>query len=124
MSYQKGEFAFFQGSDSGLSQVMQVGDKIAGYQVRDITRNEIEVESAVSGKRLELTIGDGLRQENNQWVFSKEGELPAGSAPVSTGSSSSSSTESSSSTSAPPSSTAGQNDVLKRLMQLREKENQ
>jgi hypothetical protein len=69
MGYEKGEFAFFQGSSDELSQVLQAGDKIAGYTVTDITGNEVGLKSADSGDRLELTIGDGLQQEKDEWVY-------------------------------------------------------
>jgi hypothetical protein len=126
MSYEKGEFAFFQGTSAELSQVLQVGDKIAGYSVANITGNSVELKSSDSGEGLELSIGNGFRQSNDKWQFCSDGTLQETTskrtsrqfvlmftqhgtpAPELTG--------------APP--TLEQNDVLKRLMQQREKENQ
>ena len=124
MSYEKGMFAFFNGNNADLKKAMQAGEKIADYTVTDISVGRVKLESADKKQQLDLKVGDGLRQENGKWVFSGASELPAGTNSAEpTGSSSG---ESSSEASAPaaPSSTGEPNDVLKRLMQLREKENQ
>ena len=124
MSYEKGMFAFFNGNNADLKKAMQAGEKIADYTVTDISAGRVKLESADKKQQLDLKVGDGLRQENGKWVFSGASELPAGTNSAEpTGSSSG---ESSSEASAPaaPSSTGEPNDVLKRLMQLREKENQ
>ena len=120
MSYEKGMFAFFNGNSSDLKKALQVTEKIADYTVTDISANRVKLASA-DKKQLELKIGDGLRQENGKWVFAGAGELPAG-----TGSPGSAGGESSSEAgaTAAPGPAGEPNDVLKRLMQLREKENQ
>ena len=118
MSYEKGMFAFFNGNSAELKKALRAGDKIADYTVKEIAANRVQLESADKKQQLELKVGDGLRQENGKWVLAGTGELPAA-----TSSAGASSGESSSS--APPPSSAGEpNDVLKRLMQQREKENQ
>jgi hypothetical protein len=128
MSYEKGMFAFFNGNTTELSKVVQVGDKIQGYMVTDIAANTVGLQSADKQEKIAVNIGDGLREENNKWVFSKAGEMPlpaAASSSETTGSSSSDSNSSNtSSTPATPPSANEQNDTLKRLMQQREKENQ
>jgi hypothetical protein len=128
MSYEKGYFAFFSGNNEDLSKVLKVGDKMEEYTVTHVTANFVGLESADKKEQIELTIGDGFRQESGKWVFSKAGELPApASAPDTTSSSStsnSSSNENTSSTPAQPPSATEQNDILKRLMQQREKESQ
>jgi hypothetical protein len=122
MSYEKGMFAFFSGNSTDLSKVLQSGGKIVGYTITAITVDSVGLESADKKEQLELKIGDGFRQENNRWLFSKAGELPVeASAPASA---SSSSGESTSSTPAQPPPEIENNDVLKRLMELRQKENQ
>lgn len=125
MSYEKGYFAFFSGNSSDLSQVVQVGGKINGNTVTDITANSVIIEGA-DHKSAFMNLGDGWRQESGKWLFYKSGEMPlAGSeAP---GSGVSAGTEPAAPGSAapvPPPSTGEQNDILKRLMQQREKENQ
>lgn len=133
MSYEKGKFGFFSGNNADLSQVAQAGDKLQGYTITSITATNVMLTSADNKEQIELLIGDGLRQENNKWIFSKAGELPTEPAPVSSSSSGSSSSSSSSSegssegsSSTPAALPPGMenNDVLKRLMEKRAKENQ
>ena len=122
MNYDKGMFAFFNGNSDDLSQVLQAGNKIQGYTITEITTDSVALESADKKEPSKLRIGDGLREENGKWIVSDAADMPTeGSAPATAGSSS---TESTSSTPATPPSTGEQSDVLKRLMQLREKENQ
>ena len=125
MSYEKGLFAFFSGNNMDLSRVLQVGDKLQDYLITDITATNVLMTSADKKEQLELEIGDGLRQENDKWVFSKAGELPIETSPVAVPSSSSSSSgESTGPTPVAPPPELEQNDVLKRLMEKRAKENQ
>jgi hypothetical protein len=129
MSYEKGWFAFFSGNSEGLSRVLQTGDKLQNYTITDITATNVLMTSADQKEQLVLEIGDGLRQDNDKWVFSKAGEMPVETAPVATPSSSSSSSSTSSDSTgatpaAPPPPALEQNDVLKRLMEKRAKENQ
>ena len=122
MSYEKGMFAFFGGNSADLSKVLPVGGKIADYTITEIAVDFVRLESADKKEQPEMKVGDGFRQQNGRWMLAKAGELPAASsAPGTAGSSSS---ESAGSTPALPASTGEQSDVLKRLMQLREKENQ
>lgn len=121
MSYEKGMFAFFNGSHGDLSQVAQPGNKVAGYTVTKITNSKVVLEST-NKQDLALNVGDGLREEGGKWVPSNASELPV--ADTASGTTTAAGSESNSSPSTPPPSTLEQNDVLKRLMQLREKENQ
>jgi hypothetical protein len=120
MSYQKGYFAFFSGNDDGLKQVLPVSGKIAGYTVTQIVQGRATLETTNQAEKLELKVGDVLRQENGKWALSDAGELPAvtGSTATETGGSPGGDNA------AAPSPALGQNDVLKRLMELRAKENQ
>jgi hypothetical protein len=79
------------------------------------------LESADQKEKLELKVGDVMRQDGGRWELSGSGDLPAG-----TGSAPAATTGSADGDSpAPaPSPELGQNDVLKRLMELRAKENQ
>jgi hypothetical protein len=120
MSYAKGIFAFFNGSTDDLRKTLEAGDKIAGYTIAEITPDEVLLKSDTN--QIPLRVGDGLRPENGKWVFAPAGELSITSGgPATSGSSSS---ESSSSAPAAPASESAPNDILKRLMQQREKENQ
>ena len=128
MSYNKGLFAFFSGNSSDLSEVSQVGSKVAGYTITEITPDFVALESADKKEEPKLKVGNGFQEENGKWVLADANAMAsAESASSSSGSNSSTSTGSTGSTSStptPPPSTGEQNDVLKRLMQQREKENQ
>ena len=66
MSYTKGDFAFFDGSSSEFRRVLKAGDSIAGFQLRSIGRNSVQLESA--GKTQELAIGSHFRREEaGEW---------------------------------------------------------
>lgn len=124
MSYQKGMFAFFSGNSDELKKVLPVSQKIANYTVAQIVPGRVTLESTNPVEKLELKVGDVVRQENGKWTLSDSSELPAGvgtSAAAAAGSPGSAS--GSESPAAAPSPALGQNDVLKRLMELRAKEN-
>ncbi len=120
MSYEKGLFAFFNGNNSDLKKVLPVNAAIQGYTVLQIRQGRVLLESADKKERLELKVGDVMRQEGGKWALSGAGELPVaiGSAAAAGGSSDAGSPASS------PSPALEQNDVLKRLMELRKKEEQ
>jgi hypothetical protein len=125
MSYEKGMFAFFNGNSADLKKALQVAEKIADYTVTAISPNRVTLESTNKTQQFELKVGDGLRQENGKWVFSGAGDVPAGTGATETTTSSSSGEDSSETgATAAPSSASQPNEILKRLMQLREKENQ
>ena len=134
MSYSKGTFAFFNGNDSDLKQVLPVSGKVGGFTVTELTRTEVKLESDDHKQTLNLQVGDVLRQENGRWELSDANDvpaaviLPATTAPVAEPAQSTGSTDADSSTpdeaTPPPSPAVEQNEVLKRLQQLREKENQ
>jgi hypothetical protein len=121
MSYQKGCFAFFSGNNDELKKVLPVSGKIAGYTVTQIVQGRATLETTNQLEKLELKVGDVLRQENGKWALSDAGGLPAGtgSAVPETGGS-----PGGEKAAATPSPALGQNEVLKRLMELRAKENQ
>lgn len=125
MAYEKGYFAFFNGNSDELRQALPVSGTIAGYTVADISYGHVTLETTnaatnATGK-VELKVGDVMREENGQWQFAGAGDISTGSRSVS---SSSTPATSSSSTPAPSSSASEPNDILKRLMQKREQENQ
>ena len=136
MAYEKGVFAFFEGSSSDYTKALKPQGVIAGHKIVDILANGVKLE--MDGQIIELAVGTGLRREDQgAWKVSDA---------ISTGGSSNgrnyseangrdgrgrrdennggerSSTFSSSTT--PPAASADQSEVLKRLMERREKENQ
>ena len=121
MNYEKGMFAFFGGNSADLSQVLQVGGKIAGYTITEIAQDAVRLEAADKKEQTLLKVGSGFRQENGKWLLAAPGEIPAASSGTETAGSSGS--DSSGSAPAAPTSAGEPNDILKRLMQQREKEN-
>jgi hypothetical protein len=122
MSYEKGTFAFLSGNNSEYNGVLQIGDRYLTFRVASLCATNVVLEGT-NNVRISLALGDGLRQENGNWVSTAGGEFPAASASDTTSSYSGDSSGTRSESAAPPSS-GEPNEALKRLMQLREKENQ
>jgi len=122
MAYEKGLFAFFSGNDTDLKKVLLTSEKIAGYTVTEITPGRAKIESADGKQKLELKVGDVMRQENGGWQLSGSGEIPAGANASETGTATGTNAVNSGDSS-PPAATEP-NDILKRLMEKRAKENQ
>ena len=110
MSYEKGRFAFFEGSSSQYQIVCKPADTIAGYKVADIAPNYVKLES--NGKAIEMRVGMQMkRQEEGEWLLGARTE------PTATSNASPTSAEQ------PGGSSAGdESDVVKRLMQKRQQE--
>jgi hypothetical protein len=110
MSYDKGVFAFFDGTSSDYKKVLKPSETIAGYKVVSILPDSVKLEH--ESKELNLPVGSQLRkQEDGDWVKA----TGAASYDASSSTSSSVSNET-------PSSGGGDDDVIKRMMQRREKE--
>ena len=120
MSYEKGRFAFFDGSSSEYRKSVKPGDTIAGYKVANVTQNDVTLESG--DKKIQLPVGGQLKREDEgEWRVNSNPENFAASTNSSGSSSSSSSvsTSSSSSNSTSSSSSDEQNPILKRLLEQR-----
>ena len=120
MSYSKGLFAFFDGTDPDLRKVLAQSGNIAGYTVTKITPEGVELQSADKSRVVELKVGDMMRQENQgDWQFAGHGELASNEssneASVSSGSAASNSPD-------PAPSSGPASDVLKKLMEQRAQE--
>lgn len=124
MSYEKGRYAFFDGSSSDYRKVLQEGGHIGGFTISEITPRSVKL--AAEGKTLELPINAQMRRED-EGAWRTSGRSYASSS-SSNGSSSSSSDHSGGSDAKPASSSSSSSssgemsDVLKRLMEQREKE--
>ena len=140
MAYEKGAFAFFEGSSSEFTKALKADSVIAGHKLVDIHASSVKLEA--DGKQIELPVGSQMRREDaGLWqVAAAEAHTSSGGGNTS-GSSSGRSSRSdrgrssspdrsanpaASSTSSPstPSSSADQAEILKRLMERREKESQ
>ena len=116
MSYEKGRFAFFDGSSSEYRKSVKPGDSIAGYKVADVTQNKVTLESG--DKKIELPVGGQLKREDEgEWRVNSTPESFASSG--SSSSSSSSSSESSSGSSGSSGASEETNPILKRLLEQR-----
>jgi len=123
MSYEKGMFAFFDGNQFNLRKVLYQSDSnnIAGFTLAEITLTGVKLQTADKKQTVQMKIGEMMRQEGTSWQLTTgQGGLFTG---TSTGESAAPAADGSSpDTSAAPSPALEGNDVLKKLMQQREKE--
>ena len=137
MDYEKGTFAFFDGSSSQYTKVIQADSVIAGHKLLDVTANSVKLEA--EGKEIELPVGSQMRREDEgAWQVA---EARAGLSVASNGNGDSSgrsersdyssrsrrndiSESNTRSSGSAASSSENENEVLKRLMERREKESQ
>lgn len=147
MDYEKGTFAFFDGSSSELTKVMKPNDVIAGHKLLSISANSVKLEA--DGKECELPVSSQMRREDEgAWQMA---EARVGLSATSSGNGDASSRYSRSdrsdtssrsrrddsaprrsensestnrSTSSTPAPNANEDEILKRLMERREKESQ
>ena len=135
MAYEKGLFAFFNGNSDELRKDLYVSGKIADFTVEKIDYGRVTLETTNQSEKVELKVGDVMRLENGVWQLTGPGELTAAASGSGNGSGRSSrydrsnrgsgaETENSSNGNASPPSAAEANDILKRLMEKREQENQ
>ena len=117
MAYEKGVFAFFEGSSSEFTKVVKADDVMAGYKLADVLASSVKLEA--DGKLIDLPIGSQMRREDaGSWNVREASGSNGGSESASSPSRASSA----SSTSTPAAASADMSDVLKKLMQRREKE--
>ncbi len=115
MSYEKGMFAFFDGSTADYRKVLEREGSIAGFTLTAIEPNAVVM--TVSNKPVELKVGDQMRRDEGAgWQLVRDAETPPASPSV----------EQTDATDAKDATTddAGgdQNDVIRKLMQRREEE--
>jgi hypothetical protein len=114
MTYEKGTFAFFDGTSSEYKKALRLADVIAGYKVTNISPNGVKLASGTN--QLELSVGAQLRrEENGPWRPSSQLTSYAPT-PAST------STNAAATAGSDTASAGAQSDIIKRLMQKREKE--
>ena len=124
LRYEKGDLAFFDGSNSDYRKAHKAGEAIAGFKVLSISDSAVRIEA--KGKVTELKIGSQMRREDEgEWEFAI-GPYAGGitsSGGSGSGDSSSSSGSSGASTASSGSGSGGSADeILKRLLQKREQE--
>jgi hypothetical protein len=117
MTYEKGTFAFFDGTSSEYKKALKLTDSIAGYKLTNIAPNGVKLASGTNA--LELSVGAQLRrEENGPWLLTGQSTSYAAT-PASTSTNALAAT-----TAAGPDAASGgaQSDIIKKLMERREKE--
>ena len=117
MSYEKGTFAFFDGTSSEYKKALKLTDSIAGYKVTNIAPNAVKLASGTN--EVELSVGAQLRrEENGPWLLAGQSASYA----ATPGSISTSGAAATTTTGADAASGGADSDIIKKLMQRREKE--
>ena len=112
MSYEKGRYAFFDGSSSDFRKVAKPEDMIAGFKISEVAPTCVKLEMT-NGQILELCVGMQLKKRDDEpWEL-------AGKADAAEGASRASSSTNNSATSA---SGPESEDILKRLLERRGQE--
>ena len=110
MSYEKGRYAFFDGSSTEFRKVAKPEDSIAGFKITDVAPTCVKLQ-LTNGQLVELCVGMQMKRSEDQgWQLAGKAEAAAGTTR--------SATSSASSTSSGPES----EDVLKRLLEKRSQE--
>ena len=66
MSYEKGQFAFFDGSKPEYKKTLKPEATIAGYKIAEIAANGVKLEA--EGKQIDLPVGSQMRrEEEGEW---------------------------------------------------------
>jgi hypothetical protein len=119
MSYEKGTIAFFDGTSSEYKKALKLTDTntIAGYKITHIAPNGVKLVSGTN--ELELRVGAQLRrEEDGPWLLASQSASYA--APPASASTNAAATTTPSSSDA--ASGGAESDIIKRLMEKREKE--
>lgn len=110
MSYEKGIFAFFDGTSSDYKKVLKPDDTIAGYKVDAISADSVKLK--LNTNTIELSVGTQMRRrDDGSWERSANSEAYTASSASSASNSSSEAV-----------STGAESDIIKKMMQRREKE--
>ena len=123
MSYEKGLFAFFDGTSTEYQKALKLTDTIAGYKVANIAPDRVRL--AAGTNEVELHVGMQLRrEEEGAWLLASQSTTYAA-PPASTSTNTAaaaSATPAAAVTGTDATSGGSENDIIKKLMQRREKE--
>lgn len=135
MSSERGDLAFFDGSESEFRKALKLESQIAGFVVKEIWPAGVKLVEGTN--EIALRVGTALRREDEgYWRYAEPGSYSSTSGSWTTSSSSysrsrydssdrnSSSTPSSSGSSETAAPSGDVNEILRKLMEKREKENQ
>jgi hypothetical protein len=112
LSYEKGDFAFFEGTSPEFKKPVKPGEKIAGYEVKEIKATCVKI--ANEKQEFEIKVGQQLRREDQgEWQLSSSSsrvtQNPTNSQGTTEGATSSTGT-------------ASEDEAMRRLMEKRAKE--
>jgi len=117
MTYEKGTFAFFDGTSSEYKKALKLTDTIAGYKVTNIAPNGVKLASGTN--EVDLGVGAQLRrEEDGPWLLAGQGG-PYSETPTSTSTTAAATPATAASDAAP---SGPDSDILKKLMERRQKE--
>jgi hypothetical protein len=69
IAYEKGDFAFFDGTSSDYRKSVKTGDNFAGYKVVGVAPGQVTLEA--DGKKVEMPVGSQMkRAEGDEWKMS------------------------------------------------------
>jgi hypothetical protein len=123
MSYEKGSFAFFDGTSAEYKKALKLTDAIAGYKVTNIAPDRVWL--AAGTNELELHVGMQLRrEEEGPWLLASQSTSYAA-PPASTSTNTAAAASATATAAVTGSDTASggsESDIIKKLMQRREKE--
>jgi hypothetical protein len=110
MSYEKGRYAFFDGSGSDFRKVAKPDDLIAGFKITEVAPTCVKLEMT-NGQVIELCVGMQMKKrEDEDWQLAGKADSAEGT------------NRSTSSTSSAPVSGPESEEILKRLQQRREQD--
>lgn len=113
MNYEKGLFAFFDGSQPGFRQALHLGGTITGFTVTGIDSNSVELTR--DGQKIPLKIGQQLRRPvGGDWTVLSMDAVQRNTEVATTAAA-----VRADDTGAPPTIPANASDTLKRLMEKR-----
>jgi hypothetical protein len=122
MSYEKGQFAFFDGTSVDYRKVLKPDESIEGYKVTEVGGNFVMLQG--NGKEIYLEVGGRMRkQQEGDWTVSSGGEaFESFTAEEGETAPAEGEKTEGASTNAAPAAAGEVSDILKRLMQKREQE--
>jgi hypothetical protein len=132
-SYEKGQFAFFDGSSSAYRQTCKPAESMAGYKITAIGSDYVELQ-ATNSKTIKMAVGTTIRREDNgpwsapsaqsETVFADTGsrERERGNKGDTGGSAVADTPSAAEQKSDASSSGSSEDDVIKRMMQRRARE--
>ena len=111
MSYGQGPVAFFDGSSPSYKKAVRINDSLDSWKVTEINTAGVKLETG--GKTLTLRVGNQLRREDDgDWKQVERSDFAASSSSSASGDSAGSASSGGSS----------ESEILKRMMEKREKE--